>query len=262
MVLAGVAAVSSGSIAVMSEPADATVAGFQVSAASFTPATTYAHDIGRWTVTFTTSSTGALIGNNVDALAILFPSTFSIPSTPSAVLLAGFTGTCSSPLTFAISGELQIDLQPGCNVAASTAVTLVVKGITNPAAGTYQAKQFRVSTTQDRFLVAGTSPITLIPQTAPSVPISVAAAPLTGRAHVTWNQPRSDGGSDVTTYTAVARNSSNAVAGRCISVGASPDINACTIQGLTSGVTYAVRVKATNAIGSSAASSGVTVTPL
>jgi hypothetical protein len=244
----------------MSEPAGAAIAG-QVSAVSFTPATTYAHATGRWTVSFETSSTGALKGANGDAFAILFPGSFGIPSTPSAVLSAGFTGSCSGSQFFGGPGIFEMNLQSGCNIAASTVVTVILKGVTNPAAKAFQASRFQVTTTQDQPTISGSTGITIIPQTAPGAPTGVLTTPLNTHARVTWTPPTSNGGSVITSYSVVARDPSNAVAGKCSQVGSPPAVDGCTIFGLTNGVTYTVRVKATNAIGSSAASTEVTVTP-
>lgn len=213
-------------------------------------------------MSFETSSTGALEGVRGDAFAILFPGSFGIPTAPSAVLSAGFTGTCSSSKFFGSPGFFEMNLQKGCNVAASTVVTVVLKGVTNPAAKAFQALRFQVTTDRDQPTISGSSGITIIPQTVPGAPTSVAPSPLTGKTSVAWAPPASNGGSVITSYSVVARDPSNAVAGKCTSVGSPPAANACTIKGLTSGVTYTVRVKATNAIGSSSASTGVTVTPL
>jgi Fibronectin type III domain/Bacterial Ig domain len=89
--------------------------------------------------------------------------------------------------------------------------------------------------------------------TAPSAPTAVVAAlGGTGRATVGWNPPAANG-SAITGYTVVA-----SPGGKTVSGAAGP----ITISGLSSGVTYRFRVRATNAIGTgplSAPSNAVTL---
>lgn len=90
---------------------------------------------------------------------------------------------------------------------------------------------------------------------APSAPRDVTAiSPSAGKATVTWSEPLSDGGSEVTKYTVQAFLDGKAVSGKTCTVSAPmPTPLSCSITGLTSGKTYVFAVTATNAVGAGAA---------
>jgi len=230
---------------------------------TLTPSNSYALTTGRFTASFTTSPVGALSGSKDDVVVVDFPPGFGLPASPSAILSSGFVGSCASaPAANFGNGLLAVLLPLGCSAGISTAVTVTFKGITNPAAGTYPPSDFFVSTFEDQPIVEPVTAVTIIPETAPSAPTGVGASPLAASTAVTWTPSVSNGGSPITSYTAVARDPSNVVAGTCTSVGSPPPVNGCTITGLANGTTYSVIVRATNAIGSSPRSSpAVSVTP-
>ncbi len=98
--------------------------------------------------------------------------------------------------------------------------------------------------------------------TAPGAPKSVTAIARDGAATVLWVAPTSNGGSDITDYTAVASGGNPRTT--CTTA-----LTTCGITGLTNGVAYTFTVRATNAVGqgsASAASAPVTpampITPL
>ena len=92
---------------------------------------------------------------------------------------------------------------------------------------------------------------------APAAPVSVAVKPASTTASVTWSQAN-DGGSPVTSNTVEIYTSST---GKWISAGTT-SIPSFTLTGLTVGGTYIVRVKATNALGTSVVSKSVSFATL
>jgi hypothetical protein len=85
---------------------------------------------------------------------------------------------------------------------------------------------------------------------APSAPTGVAAQPATQSARVTWATPASDGDSPITGYTVTPY--IGEAAQTPVDVG--PSANSTTITGLTNATAYTFRIRATNAIGTGAAS--------
>ncbi len=79
----------------------------------------------------------------------------------------------------------------------------------------------------------------------PGAPTGVTAVARDGSALVSWSAPASDGGAEISRYTATA-----SPGGRtCTSTGSS-----CTVPGLTNGTAYTVTVRATNSVGTGPAS--------
>lgn len=90
---------------------------------------------------------------------------------------------------------------------------------------------------------------TTVPASAPSVPLDVTSAAHDGQVSVTWKPSASNGGAWIAGYTAVA-----SPGGRSCSTATYRDTSAataCTITGLTNGVTYQISVRAQNAAGPS-----------
>ena len=83
---------------------------------------------------------------------------------------------------------------------------------------------------------------------APGAPTAVVARPATKAAQVSWTAPEDDGGSAITGYTVTPFIGSTAQD----PVDVSGSTTSKTITGLTNGTDYTFRVKATNAIGTSA----------
>jgi Galactose oxidase-like, Early set domain/Fibronectin type III domain/Glyoxal oxidase N-terminus len=94
--------------------------------------------------------------------------------------------------------------------------------------------------------------------TAPSAPSGVTVTPGDGSATVSWTAP-SDGGSPLISYTVTPY--IGATAQTPTTVGGSPLWTNTTIKGLSDGTAYTFTVTATNAIGTSPASSPVGTTP-
>ena len=99
-----------------------------------------------WTVGFTSSASGALVATNM--ISVTFATGFGIPATPSVTLGSTFLGCTSTPAATASATGLTvtITLGAGCTLADSTAATVTIAGITNPAAGTYPDTDFTVGT--------------------------------------------------------------------------------------------------------------------
>jgi hypothetical protein len=98
-------------------------------------------------------------------------------------------------------------------------------------------------------------PATASSAAAPSAPTAVSATAGNGIAAIAFAAPASNGGATITGYTA----SCEAAGVTRTGTGTASPI---TVSGLTNGVAYACSVIATNAIGSSAASATVSVTPV
>jgi hypothetical protein len=149
-------AVSPGANVVIT-PAVTTVSTSSLTGVTFTGSSMSAGATGTtWTIGFTTSATGELLPG--DQIEVDFPAGFVIPANPTVTLGAGFFDCTSSPQATAVTSgtTVLITLGPGCEIGDSTAGSVSISGITNPAAGTYVNTSFFVSTSEDY----GASPAT------------------------------------------------------------------------------------------------------
>ena len=90
---------------------------------------------------------------------------------------------------------------------------------------------------------ASTSPI--VPASPPSPPLSVVATATSGEAAITWQEPASNGGSSITSYTVTSSPGGLTCTTEALS---------CTVEGLANGTAYVFVVSASNAVGESSQS--------
>ena len=92
--------------------------------------------------------------------------------------------------------------------------------------------------------------------TVPGAPTIGAATAGSGQASVSFTAPSSTGGAAITSYAV------SCITGSSSAVTASGSSSPITVTGLTNGATYSCTVTDTNSVGTSAASSSVSVTPV
>ncbi|WP_285689328.1 fibronectin type III domain-containing protein [Actinoplanes sp. NBRC 103695] len=127
-------------------------------------------------------------------------------------------------------------------------VTGTVTGLTN---GTTYAVRVRAVNGKGDGVASITRSVT--PATVPGAPTGVSATRGNASASVSFTAPSSDGGTAITSYTV-----SSAPGGLSATCASSP----CTVTGLANGTAYTFTVRATNPVGSSAASAASSpVTP-
>ena len=144
------------------------------------------------------------------------------------VTIAGYTVTSSGGQT--------------CSTTGADTLTCVVTGLTNDTAYTFTVTANSVVGDSDpspdsNSVTPGTEPA------APSAPVATAGD---GQARVTWTKP-ADNGPTITSY--VVSSSADPL---CRTADA--DTLTCDVTGLTNGTAYTFTVRATNAVGTSAAS--------
>src|SRR5215468_311026 len=95
--------------------------------------------------------------------------------------------------------------------------------------------------------------VSLFQPSAPSAPTGVTATAGNGSATVSWTAPSNNGGSTITSYTVTPFIGSTAQTPKTVT--GSPPATSTTVSGLTNGTSYTFTVTATNATGTSPASS-------
>jgi hypothetical protein len=125
-----------------SNPASGLSFGSVVSGVSFSPSSPVSAVSANWTVGFTTSASGALaIGGTITINA---PASTTFPSAASAYKVNGTTVT-ATPTTAAGT----VTIATPVAVGDSSAISVVITGVTNPASGTYANTAFSISTSAD-----------------------------------------------------------------------------------------------------------------
>ena len=151
--------------------------------------------------------------------------TFTAPASNGGSPITGYTVTSN----------------PGGKVNSGKSSPITVKGLTNGTGYTFTVTaKNKVGTGQ-----ASEPSDSVIPATIPGAPTGVTATPGDSQATVEFTAPASTGGLPITSYTVTAS------PGGITAQGASSPIN---FTGLTNGKAYAFTVKATNAVGTGAAS--------
>jgi ell wall binding domain 2 (CWB2) len=117
-----------------------------------------------WTVGFTSSASGAL--GTGSTITVTFPSSFTIPASPTIALLSGFTGS-GGATAVASGGVVTITLRSGESLAINTAATLSIAGITNPTAASYPASDFSVATSAPQAAAAPAAAVVITGSATP-----------------------------------------------------------------------------------------------
>ncbi|HEX3840248.1 MAG TPA: Ig-like domain-containing protein [Acidimicrobiales bacterium] len=129
-------------------PATPVVIGSSPSAVTFSPGSNLTGALSSWGVGFTTSAAGGLASG--DTISVTFAPGFGVPAAPTVTFGTGFLGTCTGTPTGTTVGQVvTFTLTGSCVLTASTAGTLTIDGIANPAPGTYPASAFGVATSKD-----------------------------------------------------------------------------------------------------------------
>jgi hypothetical protein len=222
-----------------------------VTGQTLVPSTQWSTMAGTWAVGFTTSPVGALDGDTGDSITVAFPPGFEAPTSPTATLDGGGTGTCSDLIaTSPTASSISIQLPAGCTVAASTLVTATFGDVTNVVPGSYVPSDFAVSTSVDQAAAPISSGITINPYVVPGAPGSVVGVVGDASATVQWTPPAGNGGPPISQYDVTALDPSEQAAGTCstTTISLTPS---CVVTGLTNGTAYTFRVTATNEVGTS-----------
>ncbi len=151
-----------------------------------------------------------------------------------------------------ITGYTATSSPDGKTCTTTGALTCTVTALTNGTSYT-----FTVVAANSSGPSAASAPTTAVtPVTVPAAPTSVLAAAGNAQVVVSWTASASTGGSAITGYKAMAVADTTK---SCTTTGALT----CTISGLTNGTAYTFVVKATNAVGTSVASTAsATATPV
>jgi len=143
-------------------------------------------------------------------------------------------------------------------VPGGSVLTIINNDGADPVTGTFLAVS-TVSVGGIAFVVSYTggdgNDVTLTAMTAPGAPTIGTATPGNGQATIAFTAPASNGGSAITGYTATCNPGNITAPGGALAT-------SIVVPGLANGTPYTCSVTATNAIGTSAASGTVGVTPL
>jgi hypothetical protein len=162
--------------------------------------------------------------------------------------------TGGAPASYKITPYIGATAQTPTTINGSPpATTAVISGLTNGT--TYRFTVQAINPAGSGPVSAQSNAVTPLNAVAPTAPRNVLARPLGSAAQVEWAAPTNDGDSPITGYTvtpyigAVAQDPAQAAAGA----------TSLKVTGLTNGTDYTFKVSASNAIGSSPASSPSTV---
>jgi len=210
-------------------PAGAGVVDVLVTTASGTSANTPADDFtfsaAASTVPGAPTIGAATPGNGQASIA------FTPPGSDGGSPITSYTVTCN----------------PGAIAATGAASPITVTGLANGTTHTCS-----VTATNTVGTSAPSQTVSVTPAIVPGAPLIGTASPGDGQASIAFSPPGSNGGSAITSYTVTCNPNGITASGA-----ASPII----VTGLTNGIAYDCSVTATNAVGTSAPSQTVSVTP-
>lgn len=176
-----------------------------------------------------------------DPSATVIPFTVpAAPAAPSASRLAAgsvrVTWTAPSDTGGRAVTSYTVTCTPACTPTTSASLTADLVGLTNSESYTFKvaATNARGSSTPSPASTAVT------PYGPPTAPQNVQGTRGNAQLTITWQEPNSDGGSTISSYTATAN-----PGGQQCTWNSGP--LQCTITGLTNGTTYSVSVTASNA---------------
>ena len=204
--------------------------------------------------TFTRGSSGALtqtscISQITAGCTLPSPASLDLPTSIAVVDNTVYVAAATSrALTTFTRG-------PGGSLTAAGCIAASISGCTALPFGTLNSEALAADR-NDVYLSSSTAGavMTFERETAPGAPTAVTGVGGDGSVAVSWSAPSRDGASPITSYTATA---SGGGSHTCTAATAS-----CVVTGLTNGTTYTFTVTATNANGTSAASSpSAAVTP-
>lgn len=219
-----------------------------VTGVTFTPGSAGADAASTWTVGFAASSSGALASGN--SVSLTFGSGFAIPAAPAVTFASGFTGGCAGTTTGTTAGQVvTIPLSGTCALNASTAATLTVAGIKNPAAGSYANTGFTVATSKD----TATSPVANVVIVASPTGVATSAATSLTAHTATLNGTLNPNGVATTYYFEYGTTLAYGATTPVLSAGSGVAAVAVSanIAGLSSNINYFAQLVATNANGTS-----------
>ncbi len=181
--MTGVTSLASAAWAVSNRAPGTSVNNVTFGSSVDTPLISSALAMTAWTVGFTTSSAGALAAG--DTITVTFDAAFSI-SAQSFIPATGLSNCARSATAVGTVVTITLSNQGGtCAVAASTAVTLGVSIVTNPAAGTYAASGFKVRTSKDTADASTPSPVVIAAGTSVGA-VTFSGTPLAAGSRSAW----------------------------------------------------------------------------
>lgn len=164
--------------------------------------------------------------------------------------------TGASPTSYEVTPYIGATAQtPKVVTGSPLATTTKVNGLTPGTAYTFRVRAGSANGYGPQS--AASNSVTPTGQSAPTAPTNLFATPATNAVRVTWSEPASDGGSDITGYTVTPY--IGATAQTPVNVG--PTVRSATINSLTNGTDYTFRVTATNVNGSTQSTASAAVTP-
>ncbi|MBF0459632.1 MAG: fibronectin type III domain-containing protein [Nitrospirae bacterium] len=224
-------------------PYSATSASTQIATASVSGTTVTITGVAAGTTSITVKDS---IGSSANVSVVV--SVATVPGAPTITAVSAGNGqvtvSFSAPSSNGGSSitKYTVTSSPDNVTATGTASPITVTGLKNGTAYTFTVKATNAIGTG----AASAPSNSITPGTVPGAPTGVTATAGNAQATVSFTAPSSNGGSSITGYTVISSRDNLTASGT-----ASP----ITISGLTNGTSYTFTVKATNSIGTGAASS-------